>query len=286
MTSSSAGAAAASAARGVCDRERQPRLVAHRVVEHRAEDPREGVAPRRRLQGRAPDVAERRAGDAVQPRDRLAERALDVDGLPARGSGVAGQPRHDEPVAVDELARRVDVDRAPARESRTPRARRQSSASACTSPSSYASSGVPGSGHDLEDDVVGRVADRELAVAELDERRARRSPASRRSARACSRASGCFVALCTSAATRERLVPDADVAVQRVALHRRSCPSDRIRWTNSSVVARYVVPAARDDVLLDHHRAEVVGAELRARPGRSSSPASPTTSRCAATLSR
>src|SRR5215203_6532368 len=56
-------------------------------------------------------------------------------------------------------------------------------------------------------------------------------------------------------------VPDANVAVQRVALHGRLAQGlDRV----DEVVRRGTMRRARgrDDVLLDHHRTEVVGAEL------------------------
>ena len=64
----------------------------------------------------------------------------------------------------------------------------------------------------------------------------------------------------------------AHAAVQRVALHG---PLARRADEAAEVVDRGAVRRAGggDDVLLDHDRAQVVGAEVRARPGRSSGPA-------------
>src|SRR6266550_1498876 len=56
-------------------------------------------------------------------------------------------------------------------------------------------------------------------------------------------------------------VPDADVAVQRVPLDRGL--AEALDQVHELVGARPVRgPGGADDVLLDHHRAEVVGAEL------------------------
>src|SRR2546423_13815643 len=55
-------------------------------------------------------------------------------------------------------------------------------------------------------------------------------------------------------------VPDLDVAVERVALYRRL--ADRADQVDELLRRRAVRrPRGRDDVLLDHHRAQVVGAE-------------------------
>src|SRR5438034_716039 len=56
------------------------------------------------------------------------------------------------------------------------------------------------------------------------------------------------------------LVPDANVPVQRVALHRGL--AERLDGADE-VVRRGAMrrPGRRDDVLLDHHGAEVVGSE-------------------------
>src|SRR6266545_5093859 len=56
------------------------------------------------------------------------------------------------------------------------------------------------------------------------------------------------------------LVPDSDVSVERVALHRGL--TERLDRAHEVVRGRAVRrPRRRDDVLLDHHRAEIVGAE-------------------------